>query len=88
MLRVKRVSLMAGIKTGISPPSSFHNLSVGNATTDDLELHTTDDNDLEFLVIEAGFERPIPTSRRLFSYDSVAFWLKAKVSGTAVLLWY
>lgn len=86
--RVRRIGLTGGQKTPITAPMACNNVSIGNATAGDLEVHTTDANDDEYLVIAAGYERAIALERTRFDHEQPCFWLKPAQSGTAVLLWY
>ena len=85
--RAKRVALVAGVLTPIWPPHTTKTVSIGNATTGDVQVHTHDDES-EYLVIAAGYERTIPVERYQFWTDRIAFWLKATNAGTVVILWY
>jgi hypothetical protein len=86
--RVSRVSVSAGVKTAIAPPVSACQASIGNATSGDVEVHTTDDNDAEYLVIAAGYERNVPATLGVtLRAQETAFWLKPAASGTVVILW-
>lgn len=85
--RITRTVLAADLLTAIKPPQTAKTVSIGNATSSDLQVHTND-NEAEYLVISAGYERLIPVDRYIFSPDRVAFWLKASQAGTVVLVWY
>lgn len=88
--RVSRLSVVAGTLTAIKPPIGAREVSIGNATTGDLQVHTSDD-ETEYLVIAAGYERLIPVKRDLMPTSNagqIAFWVKAAQSGTVVILWY
>lgn len=87
IFRIKRIALAANILTPIYPPFVAKALSVGNATSGDLEVHTSDD-ETEYLVIASGYERSLPINLHLFLTERIACWLKATNAGTAVLLWY
>lgn len=84
--------LVAGVKTSVLPPVTIgRQVSVGNATTANLEVHSTDDDNLHYLNIAAGFDRSIPTSGRFFNMladRGPVFWLKSAPGGTVVLLWH
>lgn len=88
LFRISRVAVSAGVKQAISPPVDCRKPSIGNATAGDLEVHTTDENNTEYLVIPSGYERDIPVQvgRHLQSIET-AFWLKPVSSGTVVILW-
>jgi len=84
---VQRLTLGAGVFTAIRPPATFAQVSIGNGTLDDLQVHTNEDQ-TEYLIIASGFERNVPVDRpAMMSPPDVAFWLKAVQSGTVVLLW-
>lgn len=85
--RIKRHTLEANRCTPIYPPTMAKSVSVGNATSGDLELHTHLDES-EYLVIASGYERVIPLDLHLFRPEQVAFRLKAEQAGTVVILWY
>ena len=85
--RIRRVTLVADVLTEVYAPATGKAVSVGNATSGDLEVHTHLD-ETEFLVIAAGYERTFPVDRDLFSPTRIAFWLRAVVAGTVVIVWY
>ena len=87
-LAYQRVTLIAGVVTPIYPPHTAKSAIVGNATGQDIELHSDDEDLTQYLVIPAGYERPIPVERYLFMREQIAFWLRATVSGPVVLQWY
>lgn len=84
--RIQRVALAAGVLTAITPLAAAHAVSLGNATVGDVTLYTND-NESEFLVIPASYERLVTVDHQLFDGSAVAFWLKAASSGTVILLW-
>ena len=85
--RIKRVALLANVLTPMYPPGTAKSLSIGNAGSADLEVHTAED-ETEYLVIAAGYERTVPVNMHILTTDRVICWLKTSVAGTAVLLWY
>jgi len=85
--RIQRLTLGAGVFTAIKPPAVFASVSVGNGTTNDLQMHTNEDQ-TEYLIIASNFERTVPvTTLGAFANPDVAFWLKSAVGGSVVLLW-
>lgn len=91
MHRFIRMTLAAATMTPVYPVMSAHNVKVGNATSDELQMHSSEDAaDLEYLVIGAGFEEVIQTARRVYTPDNVnpAFWLYSAVGGTVVITWF
>lgn len=86
--RIARVVLSAGVKTPVAPPIVAQNVTIGNGTAGDLEVHTTDANNNEYLVIATQYERTIQINRSRFSFESTAFWLKSAGGGTVVIQWY
>lgn len=87
-LRIRRVTLSAGIKTAVIPPITACNVSLLNNTAGDLEVHTTDGDDTEYLILPAGYERTIPVDRHLFVPTETAFWVKSAGGGLMVVLWF
>lgn len=83
---VQRIALIAGALTPVYPPRTAADVTIGNATSGDLQVFTAEDGE-SYLVVEAGFERPITVARQLFTEREIAFWLQAAVDGTAVLIW-
>lgn len=86
--RITRLTLVAGVKTPVSPPIVAQNVTIGNGTAGDLQVHTTNDSDLEYLVITSQYERTIQLNRSRFSFEAVAFWLNSVAGGTVVIQWY
>lgn len=85
--RVQRVTLVAGVFTPVHAPVNASNVSIGNATDDDLEVHTCDDES-EWRIVAAGWEYGIGNTRGWFyQQQQVAFWLKSAPGGTAVVTW-
>lgn len=85
--RAVRVVLVANILTPIYPAVTVQSVNIGNATTDDLAVHTTDTG-MDYFIIPTTYERSISLQKGCwFKPDEIAFWLKATVSGTAVLIW-
>lgn len=90
-VRIERMALSAGQKVAVRPPCSSTQVTIGNGTAGDLEVHTTDEDDAHYLVVSAGYERPLSKlhdNGTIFSTETVAFWLKAAQSGSVVLLWF
>lgn len=83
-----RVTLGAGAKTPIYPPRMCQEVAIVNATADDLQIHTTDNDNLHYVILTAGFERAFPVRRTLFDPTLIAFWLTSVAGGTVVLIWY
>jgi hypothetical protein len=86
--RITRLLLVAGVKTPVTPPIVAQNVTIGNGTAGDLEVHTTDASNLEYLVIASQYERTIQLNRPRFSFESVALWLNSVAGGTVVIQWY
>lgn len=84
--RIPRLTLVAGVLTAVCPPKESIAVSVGNATSGDLYLYTTSDES-EYLIVAAGYERPITLATHLFRPGCTAFWLKSAGGGTVVILW-
>lgn len=92
MIAIQRVTILANTTTPITPPRIQYAVTVGNAGSQDLTVYGPDGPDLaaQSLVIASGYERafpPIPLTERLFSPGVVAFYLRAGVETTVVLLW-
>lgn len=85
-VREMRVALSAGVVTPVKPPGWFSRVLVGNGTSGDVTLFTNDDQS-EFRVITAGFEREISLPTQRFHPEEIAFWLKAASSGTVICEW-
>lgn len=85
--RNQRVALTLGVLTPLVPPIRARAVSIGNATTDDLEVHTNDDLS-EYLIVAAGYERLIDLSQANLLTFQTTCWLKAHASGTVVVVWY
>lgn len=83
-----RMVLGAGAKTVVYPPRMCQEVTIVNATADDLQIHTTDQDNLHYVILTAGFERPFPVKRTLFDPNNIAFWLTSVAGGTVVLIWY
>lgn len=86
--RITRATLVGGVKTPMTPPIVAHNVTIANGTVDDLEVHTTDANNTEYLIVAAGFERTIQVNRARFLFENVAFWLKSAGGGLVVIVWF
>jgi hypothetical protein len=85
-----RVGVSAGEKLGIRPERISSSVTIQNGTPDDLEVHSSNEDDAHFLVIGAGFERTLPklhNNNTIFDTDNVAFWLKPVQTGSVVLIW-
>lgn len=87
-LAIQRLVLGAGTKTPIFPPRMAQEVSIGNATADDVSVHSTDADNAHYVVVTAGYERPFPVKRTLFDPTVIAFWLTSVAGGTVVLIWY
>ena len=85
-LRIPRIALAAGVIIAVVPPGTFKVVDGGNGTGGDLYLFT-DVALTEYVVISAGYERPFPLTSGLFQPGLIAFWLRADLDGTAVLVW-
>jgi hypothetical protein len=86
-LKFERVTLSAGAKTAVTPKRPAHEVTVVAASTGDLEMHTTDDDNLHYITISAAGMWAFPVKRHVFNPREVAFWLKATSTGEALLLW-
>lgn len=87
-LRIQRLTLDAGERKAIRPPFQARAVFVGNATSADLKVLHSDEDDTQYLVITAGYEREIEMRTQRFSCDGdPAFWLKSTPGGTVILLW-
>ena len=85
--RIKRNAVSIGVLTAIRPPCTCSEVSIQNLTAADLTIHTNED-ETEYLILAAGYERLIPVKHQFFSPSEIAFWLKPGASGTVVMLWY
>lgn len=87
--KTRRIVLQAGVAQEVFPPGNAqHSVQIGNATQGDLRVYTEDPTDNEkYFIIVAGYERTIPAYNVNFSASRIAFWLKADVDGSAVLIW-
>ena len=84
-LYVARVPLSNGVRTPITPPGHFRSVTIGNAGSGTIQVDTGDLT--QYLVVDAGYERPIDLTTYLFTDSQIAFWLTASVDGTVVLIW-
>lgn len=83
-IRPRRVALTASVALAITPPAQGHRIvAIGNATADDLRVYEDPNDDTTYFVIAAGDEKDV----EIHSGTSIAFYLKAAASGTAILIW-
>lgn len=81
---IERRTLVAGESTPIYP-NYGQMVTIGNGTSTDLLLYSSDGDELAFLSISAGYERDLRVSS--FQVGQVAFWLKSSVGGAVTLIW-
>jgi hypothetical protein len=89
-LWIDRVTLAAGVKTPVYVPRLSQAAAIGNGTGDDLKVYSHDgevDDASHYVVIAAGFERPIQTLKSAFQERQIAFWLQSAPGGLVVILW-
>ena len=80
--------LAANVKTAILVPRQAQQVNILNGTTGDLQVHTSDTDDLHFIAITRGYERPFMAAHYQFHAGAIGFWLKPAVSGLVILVWY
>lgn len=85
--RVARTTLSAATLTAILPPVYARSVTILNGTNADVQVHTND-NSTEYVVIAAGWERPITLHDAQFNPTQTAFWLLSSPGGLVVLLWF
>lgn len=92
--RVTRAKMAAGEKTAIRPKMPTRSFSIGvPVAAGNLEYHTSDVDDDEYVVIVAGFEREFHTTN-LLDPSNIGFWLKSTNGGltiadpAAVIIWH
>jgi hypothetical protein len=86
-IAVRRVALVAGVTTVVYPPRECNDVTIGNATGNDITIYSTPDDATRGLIVADGFERQITVRGHHFRSTQPAFWLKAVASGDVVLTW-
>lgn len=89
-LTIDRVTMQAGVKQAITPDRHASGCTIQNATPDEVQLHTTNDDDAHYLIIAPGFERDLPKlhdNNTTYGTEHPAFWLRAVQDGTVILIW-
>lgn len=88
----RRYAILAGVPFPVVPPpglASYGTLIVLNAGTQDLKVYTDDVN--HYVVIAAGWERPINIPKRVVVRpsldDFIAFYLLSAADATVVIIW-
>lgn len=85
---IDRRALVAGVSTAITPPRDATKVKIGNASPDDLQVYTIQNDSTAMSIVPAGFQDEIALAEgKRFAKVDIAFWLIAVQSGDVVLKW-